>query len=56
MRATLAPICVSISGMTASSVWPFLGSSPRAGYRVARQRLDVGDELAALRAGECCGD
>jgi hypothetical protein len=37
-------------------VWPSLGSSPRTGYRVAGQRLDVGDELAAPRAGERGGD
>ena len=55
-RARLAPTCASISGMTVSSVWPSLGSSPRAGSRIAGQRLHMGDELAALGAGERGGD
>jgi hypothetical protein len=44
MRERLAPIWVSISGMTVLEGMAVVG--------VARQRLDVGDELPALRAGE----
>src|ERR1700685_4249055 len=56
MRARLAPICVSISGVTVARVWPSLGSSPRAGSGVAGQRLGVGDEQAALGAIERGGE
>src|SRR5271156_1455242 len=56
MRASFAPVWASISGMTFARVWPSPGSSPRAGSRVAWQRLDVSDELVALRAMERGGD
>jgi hypothetical protein len=45
MRERLAPVCVSISGITSVAV-----------VGVARQRLGVGDELAAPGAMERGGE
>src|SRR3954462_991424 len=45
-----------MSGITLSSVCPSLGSSPRAGSRVARQRLHVRHELPALAVPQRRGD
>ena len=49
-----APMVLSRAGTTAASVCPSLGSSPRAGSGVARQRFHVGDKLAAAAAVEGC--